>query len=110
MLHLKVFFLELAQSGYQGPEFTCPDHDSTSTGTIGTCLLQSPVPNFDSLIWIILPGPPVFWPKFSRIEIQTSLEKLYQSTIVVQEIPNLCFTNSCYEYPEVGEKKDWFKG
>ena len=33
------FFLELAQSGYQGPEFSCPDHDSTSTGTIGTCLL-----------------------------------------------------------------------
>ena len=39
VLHLKVFFLELAQLGYQGPEFTCPDHDSTSTGTIGTCLL-----------------------------------------------------------------------
>ena len=33
MLHLKVFSLELAQSGYEGPEFTCPDHDSTSTCT-----------------------------------------------------------------------------
>ena len=36
---VKVFFLEVAQLGYQGPEFTCPYHDSTSTGTIGTCLL-----------------------------------------------------------------------
>ena len=52
VLHLKVFFLELAQSGYQGPEFSCPDHDSTSTGTIGTCLLYSPAQsnNFEGYI------------------------------------------------------------
>ena len=36
---LKGFFLELVQSGYHGPDYTCPDHDSTSTCNIGTCLL-----------------------------------------------------------------------
>ena len=42
MLHLKVFFLELAQLGCHSPEFTCPDHDSTSTGTLGTCFTVEP--------------------------------------------------------------------
>ena len=31
-------FSKLARSGYQDPELTCPNHDFTSTGTIGTCL------------------------------------------------------------------------
>ena len=37
-----LIFFELAQSGYQDPELTCPDHDYTRAGTIGTCLLKSP--------------------------------------------------------------------
>ena len=39
VLHVKRFFIELANLGYQGPELTCPDHDSTRTGTVGRCLL-----------------------------------------------------------------------
>ena len=39
MLNSIVFFLELAQLDYEDPELTCPDHESTSTGTIGACLL-----------------------------------------------------------------------